>query len=99
MQFSNQEEFELHVHKCFGKIFETLMKVDAVVKEQADKEEEAGSYGTMCELRDNIEEVILHCHLAWQYHRLSRMAGSAASTWDRLEEGRKSGEVTQEDQV
>lgn len=84
MKFSTKEEFELHVHKCFSKIFETLMKVDGVVKAEAEKEEGEGKYGTMCELRDNIEDVILHCHLAWQYHRLSRVAGSA-NTWDRLE--------------
>ncbi len=84
MKFSTKEEFELHVHKCFTKIFETLMKVDAVVKEEAEKEEGAGQYGTMCDIRDNLEDVILHCHLAWQYHRLSRIAGSA-NTWDRIE--------------
>ena len=84
MKFSTKEEFELHVHKCFSKIFETLVKVDAVVKEGAEKEEGSGQYGVMCELRDNVEDVILHCHLAWQYHRLSRVAGSA-NTWDRLE--------------
>jgi hypothetical protein len=84
VKFSTKEEFELHVHKCFSKIFETLMKVDTVIKAAAEKEEGEGQYGTMCELRDNVEEVILHCHLAWQYHRLSRVAGSA-NTWDRLQ--------------
>jgi len=38
----------------------------------------------MSDLRDSIEDVILHCHLAWQYHRLSKSLGSA-STWDRME--------------
>jgi len=87
VKFSSAEEFELHVHKCFGKIFEGLMKVDATVKEGAEKEESKNTYGVMCELRDSVEEVILHCHLAWQYHRLSRMAsGSSSSTWDRVEQ-------------
>ncbi len=86
MKFTSNEEFELHVHKCFGKIFEGLMKVDAVVKEGAEKEEQEQQYGTMCDLRDLVEEVILHCHLAWQYHRLSRLAGGPkVDTWDRLE--------------
>ena len=66
MKFTSSEEFELHVHKCFGKIFDGLLKVDAVVKDGAEKEEDAGKYGVMCDLRDTVEEVILHCHLAWQ---------------------------------
>jgi hypothetical protein len=91
VKFSSAEEFELHVHKCFGKIFEGLMKVDAVVKEGAEKEESERNHGVMCELRDTVEEVILHCHLAWQYHRLSRMTGGAnVSTWDQVENGSKS---------
>lgn len=85
MDFSSKEEFELHVHKCFGKIFDNLMKVDALVKEGAEKEEEDGKYGVMNELRDYIEDVILHCHLAWQYHRLSRMVPGPVSTWDKIE--------------
>ncbi|MGO9571439.1 MAG: hypothetical protein ACLP5H_28275 [Desulfomonilaceae bacterium] len=84
MKFSSSEEFELHVHKCFGKIFEQLMKVDAVIKERAEQEEAEGKYGVMSDLRDSIEDVILHCHLAWQYHRLSKAVGSA-STWDKME--------------
>ena len=97
MKFSSSEEFELHVHKCFGKIFEQLMKVDAVIKERAEQEEAAGKYGVMSDLRDSIEDVILHCHLAWQYHRLSKAVGSA-STWDRMETGAKKeeGESTHE---
>ncbi len=90
MQFSNQEEFELHVHKCFGKIFELLMDVDNTVKRGAEKEESTGEYGVMCDLRDTVEEVILHCHLAWQYHRLSRsLAGS--SSWDVIEKKSEEG--------
>jgi hypothetical protein len=84
VKISSSEEFELHVHKCFGKIFEQLMKVDAVIKERAEQEEAEGKYGEMSDLRDSIEDVILHCHLAWQYHRLSKSLGSA-STWDRME--------------
>ncbi len=83
MKFSTNEEFELHVHKCFGKIFELLQKVDGVVKEGADKEEAAGTCGVMSDLRDWVEEAILHCHLAWQYHRLSRVSGR--NTWDSVE--------------
>lgn len=77
------EEFELHVHNCFSKIFELLMKVDGVVKAEAEKEEAAGEYGTMNELRDWIEDVILHCHLAWQYHRLS-LGPLKRDTWDQV---------------
>ena len=97
MKFSSSEEFELHVHKCFGKIFEQLMKVDAVIKERAEQEEAEGKYGVMSDLRDSIEDVILHCHLAWQYHRLSKAVGSA-STWDRMdtEAKKEEGESTQE---
>ena len=97
MKFSSSEEFELHVHKCFGKIFEQLMKVDAVVKERAEQEEAEGKYGVMSDLRDSIEDVILHCHLAWQYHRLSKAVGSA-STWDRMdtEAKKEEGASTQE---
>ncbi len=86
MKFTSADEFELHVHKCFGKIFEGLLKVDAVVKEGAEKEENDGTYGVMTDLRDTIEEVILHCHLAWQYHRLVRSAiGNNSNTWDKME--------------
>ena len=97
MKFSSSEEFELHVHKCFGKIFEQLMKVDAVIKERAEQEEAEGKYGVMSDLRDSIEDVILHCHLAWQYHRLSKAVGSA-STWDKMdtEAKKEEGASTQE---
>jgi hypothetical protein len=96
VKFSSSEEFELHVHKCFGKIFDQLMKVDAVVKERAEREEAAGKSGEMCDLRDSIEDVILHCHLAWQYHRLSKAVGSS-NTWDKLErEGTKQEAPTQD---
>jgi len=84
VEFSSREQFELHVHKCFGKIFETLMQMDAQIKGEAEKEEQERQFGPMCELRDQIEEVILHCHLAWQYHRLARM-GSDRDTWDVVE--------------
>lgn len=89
MKFSTTEEFEFHVHKCFSKIFETLMKVDAIVKEGAEKEEAQKKYGVMCELRDFVEDIILHCHLAWQYHRLSRAMGSKVNTWDKIENEKK----------
>jgi hypothetical protein len=93
VDFSNREEFELHVHKCFSKIFETLMKVDATVKQGAEQEEANGNYGVMSELRDDVEEVILHCHLAWQYHRLSRMVPGAASSWDKIDNESKKSEA------
>ena len=96
MKFSSSEEFELHVHKCFGKIFDQLMKVDAVIKERAEQEEAAGKYGEMCDLRDSIEDVILHCHLAWQYHRLSKAVGSA-NTWDKLENEGKNEEASSQE--
>ncbi len=95
MKFTNKEEFELHVHKCFGKIFDSLMKIDSVVKEGAEKEEAEGKSGTMCDLRDSIEDVILHCHLAWQYHRLSRSI-SQVSTWDRVENASENEDAAQE---
>ena len=85
VDFSTREEFELHVHKCFGKIFDNLVKVDVIVKEGAEKEEAEGKFGVMNELRDYIEDVILHCHLAWQYHRLSRAVPGSVSTWNKIE--------------
>lgn len=88
VKFSSNEEFELHVHKCFGKIFELLMKVDAVVREGAEKEEAAGNLGTMYDLRDWMEEITLHCHLAWQYHRLA-MGTRSQKTWDHVEGAKK----------
>ena len=72
MKFTSAEEFELHVHKCFGIIFELLQKVDGVVAEKAEKEEAEGKYGEMTDVRDWVEDIMLHCHLAWQYHRLSK---------------------------
>ncbi len=96
MKFSSSEDFELHVHKCFATIFEQLMKMDAVIKEHAEQEEAEGRHGVMGDLRDSIEDVILHCHLAWQYHRLSKAVGTA-NTWDRLEtEGKKDDASTEE---
>ncbi len=85
MDFSSSEQFELHVHKCFGKIFELLQSMDAQVKKGAEQEEAEGKFGVMNDLRDELEEVILHCHLAWQYHRLSKAMG-AKNTWDVVEE-------------
>lgn len=96
MDFSSQEQFELHVHKCFGKIFDGLMKIDAEVKSEAEKEESCGQYGVMCDIRDQLEEIILHCHLAWQYHRLSKaMAGSSRTTWDVIEKQNDDGHPDQ----
>lgn len=83
MKFSSEEEFELHVHKCFGKIFELLSKMDQVVKPEAEKEEEQGNPGMMTDLRDWVEEAVLHCHLAWQYHRLSK-GSNRPNTWPRV---------------
>ncbi len=83
MKFSSAEQFELHVHKCFGRIFDLLLQVDAVVKQEAEKEEAAGSIGKMNDLRDWVEEIILHCHLAWQYHRLS-MGPKSEDSWDKI---------------
>ena len=97
MKFSSNEEFELHVHKCFGKIFEGLLKVDAVVKEGAEKEEQEHQNGVMCDLRDQIEDIILHCHLAWHYHRLSRLAGTQVDTWDRVENQSKEAKESNSD--
>lgn len=83
VQFSSREEFELNVHKCFGRIFELLTDIDSTVTEEAEKEMCNAGGKTMNDLRDRLEEVILQCHLAWQYHRLSRMGNP--NTWDRLE--------------
>jgi hypothetical protein len=82
VKFENREEFELNVHKCFGRIFELLSAIDATVTQEAEKESEAGQKGIMNDMRDKLEEVILQCHLAWQYHRLSRLG--TANTWDRM---------------
>lgn len=84
VKFESNEEFDLHVHKCFGRIFELLTKADAVIKDGAEKEESEGNYGTMSELRDWVEEIILQCHLAWQYHRLSK-GPMRANTWQQME--------------
>jgi len=83
VEFTSAEEFDLHVHKCFGKIFELLQKVDEVVKEGAEKEEAEGNFGAMCDMRDWVEEIMLHCHLAWQYHRLS-MGPKRPNTWAKI---------------
>jgi hypothetical protein len=82
VRFENREEFELNVHKCFGRIFELLTTIDATITQEAEKESNSGEKGVMNEMRDKLEEVILQCHLAWQYHRLSRIG--QANTWDRL---------------
>ncbi len=84
------EQFEVSVHKCFGKIFELLQEVDEVVKKEAEKEETAGRVGEMCGARDRLEEIFLQCHLAWQYHRLSRVSGRR-DTWDEVEAGNNPG--------
>jgi len=82
VKFDSAEEFEAQVHKCFGRIFELLTRVDQVVSDAAEKEEQEGKIGSMNDLRDWVEEAILQCHLAWQYHRLSR--GSAGGNpWTR----------------
>jgi hypothetical protein len=85
------EEFDLHVHKCFGRIFEQLLKVDRVVKEAAEKEEAEGKIGVMNDLRDWIEDIMLHCHLAWQYHRLSK-GPTRANTWEQVNQPSEDGE-------
>jgi hypothetical protein len=84
VEISSREEFEVQVHKCFGRIFELLSAIDSKVTEGAEKEIENGSAGVMSEMRDRLEEVLLQCRLAWQYHRLSRAMGSA-NTWDRVD--------------
>ncbi len=84
MDFSSTEEFQLKAHQCFSRIFELLMQVDSVVKEGAEREEANGNYGEMSDLRDWVEEIILQCHLAWQYHRLSKGPRSP-DTWDAVE--------------
>jgi len=90
VRFENREEFELNVHKCFGRIFELLSEIDATVTQEAEKESNAGEEGLMSDMRDKLEEVILQCHLAWQYHRLSRIGRS--NTWDRVEASSSTGE-------
>ncbi len=57
--------------------------MDGVVKIEAEKEEAAGEHGTMNDLRDWVEDVILHCHLAWQYHRLA-LGPLKRDTWDEV---------------
>ena len=84
MKFSSHEEFQLKAHECFGRIFELLMKVDGTVKRRADEEEARGHYGEMSDLRDWVEELVLQCHLAWQYHRLSK-GPQSIDTWDHVE--------------
>lgn len=87
MNFSNADEFELHVHKCFNRIFELLLQMDKTVRLEAEKEEAIGNYGPMTDMRDWMEEIMLHCHLAWQYHRLSK--GSNINTWDQMEQSKE----------
>ncbi len=83
MEFSSAEQFEVEVHKCFGRIFELLVKVDGIVKQKAEEDRLQGIYREWADLQDWIEEVILQCHLAWQYHRLSK-GPAKLSTWDRM---------------
>jgi hypothetical protein len=85
VKFSNADEFELHVHKCFNRMFELLMKIDSTVKQGAEQEEESGELGVMCNVRDSVEEIILQCHLAWQYHRLSK-GPAGFDTWNHIEQ-------------
>lgn len=80
MKFSSTEEFEQHVHKCFGRIFDLLQKMNTVIKEGAEKEDQEKNWGAMSDLHDWVEDTILYCHLAWQYHRLS-MGPRRADTW------------------
>ena len=82
MKFDSAEEFEAHVHTCFGRIFELLTRVDQVVSDAAEKEEQEGKIGKMNDLRDWVEEAILQCHLAWQYHRLSK-GPAGKNPWNR----------------
>ena len=91
MKFSSAEEFDLHVHKCFGRMFELLTKVDSLVREGADKDEAAKEPDSMNDLRDWVEEIILHAHLAWQYHRLS-MGARKSDTWDQVEKNQADSE-------
>jgi hypothetical protein len=91
VEISSREELEFQVHKCFGRIFELLGTIDATVTQEAEKEMVRGNQAVLGDVRDQLEEVILQCHLAWQYHRLSRMfSGSTAKHWDRLENDGKS---------
>lgn len=80
MKFSNTDEFEQHVHKCFGRIFDLLQQINVVVKEGADKEDQERNWGAMSDLRDWVEDTVLYCHLAWQYHRLA-MGPRRTDTW------------------
>ena len=98
MDFQSREEFELHVHKCFGRIFELLTKADGVIKEAADKEEAEGKYGVMSDLRDWVEETILYCHLAWQYHRLAASTNTQ-KTWDSVERAARKDSETKEPEM
>ncbi len=82
-EISSKEDFEIRAHKCFGRIFELLQNVDGVVKGEAEKEETQGAPGQFCDMRDWIEEAILQCHLAWQYHRLSK-GPTKIDTWERV---------------
>ncbi len=97
MNDQEKEAFELHVHKCFGKIFENLGRIDATVKQGSEEEEARGEFGVMTELREWVEDAILHCHLAWQYHRLSR-SGRAPNTWTRMYEEERNSEESSDGQ-
>jgi hypothetical protein len=87
-EHSSSNEFEVRVHKCFGRIFELLQQVDGVVKQKAENEESTGAEGPFCDLRDWVEEAILQCHLAWQYHRLSK-GPAKVDTWEKVRDKNK----------
>lgn len=85
MKFESTEEFEMHVHKCFSKIFELLQEIDRVATQAVQTGQADGNHDDMANIRDWVEDAILHCHLAWQYHRLSIGPGKS-NTWERLSE-------------
>lgn len=85
------QEFELRVHKCFGRIFELLQQIDGIAQDKAEQEEANGDSGEFCNIRDWVEEAILQCHLAWQYHRLCR-GPSKFDTWEKVENSSDGGE-------
>ena len=92
-EFSSAQEFKLHVHKCFGRIFELLMKMDNVIKEKAEEDAQQGKYAEWADLQDWIEEVMLQSHLAWQYHRLSKGSGRM-NTWEQVNNDKSQTEET-----
>ena len=91
MEFSSAQEFEVHVHKCFGRIFELLMKMDGIIKVKADEDAQKGQYAEWADLQDWIEEVMLQSHLAWQYHRLSKGSGRM-NTWSHVKKEENPGQ-------